>query len=324
MPNRRQGKRRGHVIAIGGANMDLKCRIAGGAVMGTSNPGTIALASGGVARNLAETLARLGVSAKLIAAIGRDPLGDELLAATRAAGVDVRAVLRGRFATGAYAATLNRRGEMVVAVSAMDAVARLTPAVLGRRRSLLRGARLILADCNLPPETLDWLVAFAAQAGVELALETVSVPKARRLKAILRCGRPLFALFTNRAELGAILGQRLRGRRALAAAARRLHDLGVRHLAVGLGTAGMFVSSAESGARLVSGRRGRVADVTGGGDGAVAGTIFGLLRGCALPEAARYGQAVAALTVASERSVSPEISPRRLLRTVGAGTRRGR
>ena len=73
------------VIVVGGANMDLKCRIAGPEIMATSNPGDISFMPGGVGRNVAETLARLGLPTALIAAVGQDTMGDALIIKTGAA-----------------------------------------------------------------------------------------------------------------------------------------------------------------------------------------------------------------------------------------------
>jgi pseudouridine kinase len=313
------------VIVIGGANMDLKCRIAGPEIMATSNPGAMTVMPGGVARNVAETLARLGVPTALIAAIGRDALGDRLLAETRAAGVDMKAVLRGRFVTGSYSAVLTRQGELLIGVADMAAMQRLTPAALWRLRKRLSRARLIAADCNLPMPALAWLVKLAAAAGVPIALETVSVPKVKRLRGILQRRAPIFALFSNRAEIAAITGKDANSRQGLASAARWLHDHGVQHVAINLGIRGMYVSAAQGkrGA-VVASRRAKILDVTGAGDGAVAGTLFGLLRGFDLPRAADCGQAAAALTVASERSVSPKITARAILKSISKKSARRR
>jgi len=78
-------------------------------VPGTSAPGTVRLSIGGVARNVAENLARLGVHATLLSAVGDDPMGRFLLDATAHAGVNVEHVLvrRGQ-RSGAYIAVLNR------------------------------------------------------------------------------------------------------------------------------------------------------------------------------------------------------------------------
>ena len=137
------------VIVIGGANMDLKCRIDGAGIMATSNPGGIAFMPGGVGRNVAETLARLGLPTALIAAIGRDGMGDALIIGTKAAGVDTTMILRGRFPTGSYAATLTRDGELMIGVAAMQATQRLTPAVLKRHRE--QAAPGAADRCRLQP-----------------------------------------------------------------------------------------------------------------------------------------------------------------------------
>ena len=81
-------------VVIGGANMDVKARSGRPVVAGTSNPGHVVRSPGGVGRNVAENLARLGTPTVLVAAVGSDAVGDELLAATSAAGVDVTFVRR--------------------------------------------------------------------------------------------------------------------------------------------------------------------------------------------------------------------------------------
>lgn len=299
-------RRHPRVVAVGGANIDIKCRVAGRVAMGSSNPGGLALAPGGVARNIAETLARLGADARLISAVGDDDWGRRLLAETKAAGVDVRGVLRAPGRTGSYAAVLDAAGELIVGVAAMATLDRLTPRRLAARRALMEDADLVVADGNLAPATLDWLIGWTAARGLRLALEAVSVPKGGALTALLAPGRPLFALFCNRAEAAA-----LTGRSPPRTAARRLHALGVANVCIGLGRRGMLVSSRDG--RHVLQRRvpalpADVIDATGAGDAAVAGTLFGLLRGEPLATAARFGQAAAALTLASARSVSPRLT----------------
>jgi pseudouridine kinase len=301
-------RKRAAVFCIGGANMDIKCRIAGRTVMGSSNPGATVLAPGGVARNIAHNLALLGVDAALISLVGRDAFGEQLLAATAAAGVDTQGVLRAAGATGSYSAVLDARGQLILGVAAMGILERLTPSQLAARRGRLADSDLIVADSNLPLATLDWLIGFAAGRKLRLALETVSVPKGGRLRRLLARGRPLYALFCNRAEAAA-----LTGRSELRAAAGRLHQRGVRHVGIGLGRRGMFVSD-DKFAGIVPALPARVVDVTGAGDAAVAGTLCGLLRGDDLKTAARYGQAAAALTLACHESVTADLSERAIRR----------
>jgi pseudouridine kinase len=76
---------------------------------------------GGVGRNVAENAARLGTRTFLVAAVGRDAAGENLLTQTAEAGVRVEYVHRTDVPTGMYVAILDSGGELVSAVAAMDA-----------------------------------------------------------------------------------------------------------------------------------------------------------------------------------------------------------
>ena len=67
------------IAVIGGANMDVKAKAFAPLMPAVSNPGQLELRPGGVARNIAENLARLGVPVSLLSRIGRDALGDAVL-----------------------------------------------------------------------------------------------------------------------------------------------------------------------------------------------------------------------------------------------------
>src|ERR1044072_9628730 len=72
------------VVVIGGANVDVKVRSLAPLAYRTSNPGHAHTSPGGVARNVAENLARLGTPTHLIAAVGQDPAGGRVLAEIQA------------------------------------------------------------------------------------------------------------------------------------------------------------------------------------------------------------------------------------------------
>src|SRR3954470_18257535 len=150
------------VVVVGGANIDVKARSTRAAVPATSNPGTGSMAAGGVGRNIAENLARLGTRTHLVAAIGVDRLGDQVLAATSGAGVHVEQVRRSARATGTYTAVLDADGELVVAVSDMAATDELAPDQVNAARDLVAAATLVVLDGNLCSETLGFALDLAA------------------------------------------------------------------------------------------------------------------------------------------------------------------
>ncbi|WP_019587339.1 carbohydrate kinase [Deinococcus apachensis] len=297
------------VVAVGGANLDVKARTLAPAVPGTSNPGATTQAPGGVARNIAENLARLGVPTHLIAAVGRDPNGDLLLRETEAAGVDVRDVLRLDSPTGTYTAVLDEHGELIIAVAAMGATDALTPAALNDRRGVLRGASWVIADGNLSAQTLTHLLTLCTQGGTPVIFEPVSMPKAARLLPALEAGLAPHTVTPNVAELAALVGREVPNTpRALAEAAGQLHARGVQTVWVRRGEWGSLLSTPDGVTDLPT-LPAQVADVTGAGDAMLAAYLAALLAGHSPAEAARHGHAAAALTVESSHAVSPILTP---------------
>ena len=77
-------------VVIGGANVDIMGIADDPLRPQDSNPGTIRTMLGGVGRNLAENLARLGESVSLVSVVGDDSFGRWILEQGQACGVDMR------------------------------------------------------------------------------------------------------------------------------------------------------------------------------------------------------------------------------------------
>lgn len=297
-----------YVVVVGGANMDLKARSTAPLVAGTSNPGSARMSPGGVGRNVAENLARLGTPVHLVAAVGADPIGDALLGETAAAGVGIERVRRLALPTGTYTAVLDSTGEMALAVADMAATDALGPDDVGSARELLAGAGLVVLDANLAPATLGAALDLATATGVRVVVDPVSVPKAERLAPLLD-GRPVHTVTPNVAELAALTGSPTRSTTEVLTAARTLLARGVVHVWVRLGPAGS-VLVAEGAEPLALARvDGPVADVTGAGDAMLAAYCHVLLAGGSSAGAAAFGQAAAALTVAVPETVRHDLTP---------------
>lgn len=304
------------VVVVGGANMDIKAHSSEPAVLRTSNPGAAVTTPGGVGRNIAENLARLGTPTHLVAPVGRDPFGDQLVAHTRAAGVSMDHMVLADDATGTYLAVIDNDGELLVAVANMAITDRLTVRQLTGARELMANSDLLVVEGNVPPAPAAWILDHAAATSTPVVVDPVSVAKAEHLAQTLAPERPLLALTPNLDELAAFVGRPVKdSEAAIAKAAREVHELGVRHVWVRRGTRGSLLSSRhDDGSTEVtalpapSGHG--VADVTGAGDAMTAAFVHALLRGDDPAEAARFGQMAAALTVASADTVRADLSAR--------------
>lgn len=310
------------VVVVGGANMDIKARSDARVVPSTSNPGRAAMSPGGVGRNIAENIARLGTRVHLVAAVGRDALGDTLIRETADAGVRLDFLHRTATATGTYTAVLDRDGELAVAVSDMAATAELGPAQVDAARDVICSADLLVLDGNLTAATLGYARNLAAAAAVRTVIEPVSVPKAAALAAIpglFDAEHPIFLITPNRDEMTALTGVSTGSDADLRAAAAALHERGVTYVWIRLGAAGSLLSGPDRAVRLAAGET-EVVDVTGAGDALLGAFCHALLDGADPVAAARFGHAAATLTIASEHTVRPDLTPRLVASTLATSS----
>jgi pseudouridine kinase len=294
------GEEAPRILCIGAAAIDRKYRALAPLRADTSNPVASDRAAGGVARNVAENLARLGVATALVSLVGDDTNGRWLREGLQALGIGTAGlrVAPGR-STAEYVAVLEPDGTLAFGLADMAIFDALSPEHVDAAPGL-DGAAWILADCNLPAPVLRHLLGRQAPSA-RLAVDAVSVAKVARLPADLT---GLDLLFLNEAEAAAVLGTEL----APDAAAARLRERGAAAVVLTCGAAGL-AAAGPAGVVRVPAQAGPVVDVTGAGDALIAATLHRLLAGDALADAARWGAASAALTVASVASVRPDLSP---------------
>lgn len=277
------------IVCVGGANIDIRAKAAGQLAAHASNLGSVTVKHGGVARNVAEGVARLGLPSALVSAIGDDGFGRDIREGLGALGVDISMLRTIRGATtGSYVAMLDAEGEMSVAINAMDVMAHLTPEVLGGQRSKLRQARFVFADCNLPAETLRWL----AQLGPQTIVDPVSPAKAARLRDL--AGLEVSVITPNRYQAETLTGMTIANPLDALTAAQRLREMGFRRVMLSLGRDGAVAADEDVVHIPPEPQTGATRDVTGAGDAAIAGLILGLCQGQRFAQSCRMGQRAAA------------------------------
>ncbi|HEX8613441.1 MAG TPA: carbohydrate kinase [Telluria sp.] len=294
------------IVCLGAANLDRKLRSIATLRMGTSNPARQDESFGGVARNIAENLARLSAPVALITAIGDDSSGKALLAHAEAAGIDTRATLHMTgVCSGTYTAVLDDHGEMLLALADMALYDALTPAFLATRQPQRAVGALIVADLNLPRETLRALLDDAARDGVPLVLVAVSQPKMAHLPDDLR---GLRLLILNQGELETRIGAPLKTDADFLAACRAIQAQGAQDVIVTRGATGVMYTTADGIAQLDA-PQAQIVDVTGAGDAFAAAVCWSLFQGSEdMTLACRRGLQLSAMTLACEETVCPYLT----------------
>lgn len=290
------------VLCIGAAAVDRTFVLDSAPIAATSNPArACAVTFGGVARNVAENLARLGADVALLSAVGDDAEGRELLVHAFDANIGTQGVVAdSRFATAQYVAVMEPSGDLAIGISSTRVIEAIDTQTLRMRiDEVSLRASYWFADCNLNAEALAGTIALAHECGARIAIDGVSVAKIRRLPARLE---GIDVLFCNNDEAVSYLGEERRD----ADAAQGLHALGAAHAVVTAGARGAFAAGASSS--TVPAISAKLVNATGAGDAFIAAALYALADGQGLVDALRLGAVAAAYAVESTQSVRSDLT----------------
>ncbi len=317
------------VLAVGGIALDIVGKAAKALRAGDSNPGAVSIAPGGVARNAAENLVRLGLGARLVAVVGDDEFGRAALKGTSACGVGVEGVaIAAGDASAAYLALIDADGLLSAAIAGMGLYDRWTVSAL--RAAVERSAAAaikqsffgekeypfaaLIVDANPAPELLDALL--DAKLSSCNWLDPVSAAKAERV-ALYDGGRLIKRfnrLKPNRAEtraIGASLGLAIEADSDPIWLAALVAEACGAELWLSLGEKGLAVVG-SSGIIEVESAKAAVISTNGAGDALLAAAARGAVLKLPLDMTARQASAAAFLAVTTPETCPYTLSARRL------------
>jgi pseudouridine kinase len=305
------------VLAIGTAALDIKARLARAPLPTTDVPGQITIKAGGVARNIAENFARLGVPIVFAGILGDDSQARLLIELSRAAGLDVQPLTRSAPApddllrlklpavlpTATLNVVLGPDGRQIAGAFSGDILDALQPHDLKGLHDLIASAPAIICDGGLPS---DVLIALRGRLPEDAFFycNPGSMALAPRLEPLLD---RLDLLTCNHLEAQALTQVKIDGPAKLISAALILVKQGVKRAVVTFGARGLAYADEERSlyqpARPVN-----LVDATGAGDALAATLIEALLRDEPIGLCLQRGLAAAALTCESEDTVAPAMS----------------
>jgi pseudouridine kinase len=293
------------VAVIGGANVDIFGRSFEALQERDSNPGKVHTSPGGVARNIAENLARLHVRCHLITAVGNDQNGEMLLAQGSTVGIDMQGVQRiDEFPTSTCLSVLDDQGDMQVAIADMRIMESLDADRLRSQKDVIEKSSLIILDANLPDAALAWLTDNFSEHTI--FADTVSAAKAARLRPYLRS---IHSLKTGTIEAEALTGLEAQTDGDVQKLAEWIHSHGVRRLFVTRGDHGVFYSTDRTRAVMAPHQNiPEIANTSGAGDAFLAGIAYSWLERWSIEESVDFALAAAQITVQSHATCSPALS----------------
>ena len=299
-----------YVTVIGGINADIIGTPQKRPVMHDSNPGSNTLYPGGVGRNIAENCTKLGLKTKLLSAIGNDYFGQFIQDATKHPNMDLsHLIISECHNTSTYVCLNDENGDIHYAVNDMLVTELITPEYIESKLEIINNSAAVVIDTNIPVETIKYI---CENVTVPIIADTVSENKAPKLMTVM--GK-LYAIKVNLLEAELMSGIHINNFYDAKDAAFKLQDKGVKNVFLTMGSNGVtYCGDLEAG--ILPAYKTKTINTAGCGDAFSAAMVYGYMNGLNAKKTALSGLASAALTLATEKTVSDEISPETIARII--------
>jgi ribokinase len=294
------------IVVVGSINTDFvstaeRIPVVGETVLGSD----FQLHPGGKGANQAVAAARLGYPVQMIGMVGSDLFAGQMRATLEKAGVDTAGVSATEGSSGVATITVSRAGENAIVVTP-GANAKVTQEYVERHHEAIRNAGMVLAQLEVPLETIEYLAAYCTRNKVPLILDPA--PAHALPDCILRCVSWFTPNETEAAFFAAHMDASLEHQDAENLAAAFL-DKGVRAVALKLGARGVLLVWERGAAEMVPSFAVDAVDSTAAGDVFNGAFAVGLMLGRKPGAAARFACAAAALSV-TRRGAQPSMPDR--------------
>ena len=282
------------IVVIGSINFDLvsateRIPVPGETVVGS----TFQTFPGGKGANQAVAASRLGAEVAMIGKLGTDSFGRELKAGLEQAGVITDAIGFVEGSSGVAQIITDAQGNNSITV-VPGANAHLLPSDIEANLDLVRNAGVVLAQLEIPLETVEAVGEICAEYFVPFILDPAP---ARPLPDGLL--ENVTWLTPNETETCSLLDHGFEQLQddALEAAAGKLLERGCQNVILKLGARGCYVARSDGRRRRWPGYPVRAVDTTAAGDAFNGALAVRLLRDKDPLSAVEWASAVAAISV---------------------------
>ncbi|EJO5346805.1 carbohydrate kinase family protein [Clostridium botulinum] len=268
-----------------------------------SNPGKIKISFGGVCRNIAENLSKVGINTKFISILGDDENGNRMLQHSRKIGYDMEdsLIIKGG-TTPTYMAILDEKGEMVSAVVDMDSIGQMNCQFINSKAEVIQQSDYTILDSD-NPELLEYILK-NFEDKTKFILDPVSSEKAKNIKHLIKY---FHTIKPNIHEAEALSGIKIETIEDLKRAGEYFISLGIENVFISLDAEGIYYKNKFQEGKIKANEV-TVKNVTGAGDAFVAGIAYGYINKLSLKETVKFSIAMANLTIAHENTINPDLN----------------
>ncbi|XP_071350447.1 uncharacterized protein [Trachinotus anak] len=168
------------IVVIGGINVDFIAKPKTKTIQfGQTNAGSVCQSFGGVGRNIADSLSRLGQRLLFISAIGADSHSVAVLNYCKHMNTSGVARLQDQ-STATYCVVVTESGELSLGLGDMDIHQQITEQYVSRFEKQLSSASLVCLDGNIPVSTINYVCRVAKKYNINVWYEPTDIEKAHK------------------------------------------------------------------------------------------------------------------------------------------------
>ena len=280
------------IVVVGSSNTDMVVKVPhipapGETVMGSE----LLTIPGGKGANQAVGAARAGGEVVFIACVADDTFGTDAVENYKKDGIDTSFIkVKPGIHSGVALINVAEDGENSIAV-APGANSHLLPEDIIKARDAFAGAGAVLAQLEIPMETVSAVASIAAELGVPMILNPA--PGAKLPRDLLK---KISIITPNETEAALLTGTKEVNDDTIPVMAKELYDLGIKTVIITLGSRGVYLLNNDFQG-LIPGYRVKAVDTTAAGDvfnGALAAALSGNKT---VRQAIDFAQRAAAISV---------------------------
>lgn len=268
-----------------------------------STPGKVKVSFGGVCRNIAENMARVGVSTKFISILGNDENGHGILENSKRIGYDMQdSLILEKGGTPTYMAILDEKGEMVSAIADMKSIDDMSEEFIDSKADIFRNSQYVVLDTDNAGIVEYILKKFAGET--RFILDPVSAAKADTVKHLVKY---FHTIKPNRHEAEVLAGFEIKSDEDLKRAGEYFLSQGVKNVFISLDEEGIYYNDGVESGKITASDV-KVLNVTGAGDAFVAGLCYGYVNALSMVDTVKYAVTMSTITIAHEETIHPKMT----------------
>ena len=291
------------VVAVGTIFVDIKGYPEGHYLPTGRNAGDIKYFHGGVARNVAEDVAKLGEESVLVSLVDKSGVASDVIRHLSAVNVRTSYVKATKNGMGTWMAVFDECGELRASISKRPELLPICDTLTENEEQIFQSADGILLEIDIDEEIVDITMRMAEKYSIPVyaVISNMTIAK-ERIEYIKRTT----CFFCNRLEAGLFFEKEtadLSPQQMLDLLKTELKRLNMQAMVITMDADGAVYADADGEAGHCPAEPITVVDTTGAGDAVVAGTSVGLLRKLPFAEACILGTKTAAKVLTTKENV---------------------